>query len=148
VVDLAANELFQKGVMNPVMVRWGAGIATTTALILLYLFQNTNFASLIDINGQTAQFVFNKTFRFLANDLLMIGLIFSLFAQRRFVLFALVVQVAGVIFILLPYFVLKLYFHTGNGPLVSFLHRLILNPTLMILLIPAFWLQTRNETKS
>ena len=49
------------------------------------------------------------------------------------------VQLAGLVFILVPYLVLKLGFDAGNGPLVSFLHRLVLNPTLLLLLIPAFY---------
>jgi exosortase F-associated protein len=75
----------------------------------------------------------------------MIGLIYALFNRKQFILFAFLVQAFGLVFILTPYFILKLYFHAGNGPLISFLHRLILNPTLMILLIPAFWLQLQNE---
>ena len=75
----------------------------------------------------------------------MIGLIFAIFYKRKYVWFAFGVQVFGFLVVLIPYFVLKLYFHAGNGPMVSFLHRLILNPTLMVLLIPAFWLQLRGE---
>ena len=134
--------------MTLTQARWAIGLVASAGLLTMFLFQRTDFADFWNIQGNNASFIFNKTFRFLANDVLMIGLIFSLFAQRRFVLFALLVQLTGVVSILLPYFVLKLYFHTGNGPLVSFLHRLILNPTLMILLIPAFWLQTRNQNKS
>jgi exosortase F-associated protein len=125
--------------------RWLVGSASIVGLVLFYLFQRVNVAALIGIDGKTAMFLFNKTFRFVVNDGLMVGLIYALFGQRRLVYFALAVQVFGIFFVLLPYFVLKLYFHASNGPLISFLHRLILNPTLMILLIPAFWLQTRNQ---
>ena len=125
--------------------RWLIGLSSVAGLLLLFLFQRINLAAMLHLEGATVMFIFNKTFRFVVNDVLMIGIIFSLFAQKRFILFALAVQVIGIVFVLIPYFVLKLYFHTGNGPLVSFLHRLILNPTLMALLIPAFWLQARNR---
>lgn len=131
--------------MRSVGWRWLIGLSSVAGLLLLFLFQRINFAAMLHLDGATAMFIFNKTLRFVVNDVLMIGIIFSLFAQKRFILFALAVQVIGIVFILIPYFVLKLYFHTGNGPLISFLHRLILNPTLMALLIPAFWLQTRNH---
>jgi exosortase F-associated protein len=134
--------------MASIKLRWILGISSVLGLLSLFLFQKTNVAGFIGIDGGTARFIFNKTFRFVLNDILMIGLIYALFTQKRFVLFALVVQVLGIVFVLLPYFILKLYFHTGNGPLVSFLHRLILNPTLMILLIPAFWLQGRKQKLS
>ena len=129
-------------------IRWVVGILSIILLILFFLFQQFNFANLLEIQNTTAQFVFNKSFRFLLNDVLMIGLIFALFNNKQFVWFAFFVQVFGLVFILTPYLILKLYYHTGNGPLVSFLHRLILNPTLMVLLIPAFWLQLKNEKKS
>ncbi len=131
--------------MRSVGWRWLIGLSSVAGLLLLFLFQRINLAAMLHLDDTTAMFIFNKTFRFVVNDVLMIGIIFSLFAQKRFILFALAVQVIGIVFVLIPYFVLKLYFHTGNGPLVSFLHRLILNPTLMALLIPAFWLQTRNR---
>jgi exosortase F-associated protein len=144
VAHLAADKFFQKG-MTAKQVRWLIGIASLLALIVLYLFQRINLAALIGIDGKTAAFLFNKTFRFIWNDVFMIGVIYAFFGQKRFVYFALAVQIFGILFVLLPYFVLKLYFHASNGPLISFLHRLVLNPTLMILLIPAFWLQTRQE---
>lgn len=114
-------------------------------LLAIYLFQQVDIARLMDIASPAWKFVLNKTFRFLANDFLMIGLIYALFDERKYVIFALWVQLAGFIFILLPYFLLKLGFHAGNGPLISFLHRLILNPTLLILLIPAFYYQRMKQ---
>jgi exosortase F-associated protein len=142
---VAKDQLLEARCMNPKTVRWSVGIVSVIGLLALFLFQRINFASILNITDKNLTFIFNKSFRFVVNDGLMIGVIYSLFAKRKFVLFALIVQLAGIVFILMPYFILKLYFHTGNGPLISFLHRLILNPTLMILLIPAFWLQLKNE---
>lgn len=121
--------------------RWLIGLTCLTGLVFFFLFQRFNMAAFVGISGKSFVFIFNKSIRFIINDALMIGVIYSLFLQKRFIYFALMVQLFGILFILIPYFILKLYFHTGNGPLVSFLHRLVLNPTLMILLIPAFWVQ-------
>jgi exosortase F-associated protein len=134
--------------MNMRHVRWLVGIGCTMGLVLFFLVQQIDIASVLGITNKTTAFIVTKTIRFVVNDLLMIGVIYALFAQKRLVYFALVVQAFGIVFLLIPYFVLKLYFQTGNGPLVSFLHRLVLNPTLMLLLIPAFWLQERQATKA
>jgi exosortase F-associated protein len=114
-------------------------------LLVIFLFQKINYAAGIGIEGETAVFIVNKSLRFLANDFLMIGLIYALFQERKYVIFALWVQLVGFVVILIPYFLLKLVFHTGNGPLVSFLHRLVLNPMLLMLLIPAFYYQRSKD---
>jgi exosortase F-associated protein len=126
--------------------RWIVGFSSSICLVLFFMFQRNDMAGLLGIENQTSAFIVSKTIRFIVNDVLMIGVIYALFGQKRFVYFALVVQVAGIVFLLIPYFILKLYFHADNGPLVSFLHRLVLNPTLMMLLIPAFWLQSRKNS--
>jgi exosortase F-associated protein len=74
-------------------------------------------------------------------------LIYGLFQERKYVLFAIGVQLAGLLFVLLPYFILKFQYPAYNGPLISFLHRLVLNPLLMLLLIPAFYLQREKAAK-
>jgi exosortase F-associated protein len=125
------------------------GLLSVSALIIIYLFQQTDIAAKIGIRGSAIDhFLFNRTIRFLLNDLFAIGLIFSLFVERKFVLFSVYVQLAGLVLFLIPYFILKIQFPAYNGPLISFLHRLILNPTLLLLLIPAFYYQKNQSGKS
>jgi exosortase F-associated protein len=109
---------------------------------MVFLFQRVDVAAATgaELTG-VGRFLVNRTIRFLANDALAIGLIYALFHTRKYVLFALYVQLFGVVAFLIPYFVLKLYFPAYNGPYLNFLHRLILNPTLLMLLIPAFYYQ-------
>jgi exosortase F-associated protein len=116
------------------------GIFCITGLVSVFLFQQFDVAALIGVVEKVPRFFINRTIRFLLNDALALGLIYALFRERKYVVFALYVQVAGVFLFLLPYFILKIYFPRYNGPLISFLHRLILNPTLLMLLIPAFLL--------
>src|SRR5258708_1467294 len=97
-------------------------------LLIIFLFQQTDLATWIGIEDSSLKFIFNKSIRFLMNDFLVIGLIYSIFGELKFVIFALWVQAFGLIFILVPYFLIKLVWHTGNGPLISFLHRLVINP--------------------
>ena len=121
--------------------RWAIGTICVLGLALVYLFQRYDVAAGLGITGKMNQFFVNRTIRFFLNDAFMIGLIYALFIERKYIVFALWVQLFGIFFFLLPYFVLKYYFPGYNGPLISFLHRLILNPTLLILLIPAFYYQ-------
>jgi exosortase F-associated protein len=121
--------------------RWAIGIVCVLGLTLVYLFQRYDVAASVGVSGKMNQFFVNRTIRFFLNDAFMIGLIYALFIERKYVVFALWVQLFGIVFFLLPYFVLKYNFPGYNGPLISFLHRLILNPTLLILLIPAFYYQ-------
>jgi exosortase F-associated protein len=122
------------------------GVISVSGLILVFLFQHT---AMIRVDGSGVEvFLINKAIRYFLNDLFMIGLIYSLFHKRNYIIFSFYVQIAGVILFLLPYFILKLNYPGYNGPLLSFLHRLIINPLLMLLLIPAFLYQQQNIKKS
>ena len=118
------------------------GLLSLTGLVIVFLFQRLDVATMLGVGGADInRFLVNRTVRFLLNDAFAIGLIYALFMERKYVIFALYVQAAGVVLFLIPYFILKLYFQSYNGPLISFLHRIILNPTLLMLLIPAFYYQ-------
>ena len=117
------------------------GLCCMGGLVAVFLFQRFDIAGLMGIEASINRFLMNRTIRFLLNDALTIGLIYALFVERKYVIFAIYVQLAGVVLFLLPYFILKIYFPSYNGPLISFLHRLIVNPTLLLLLIPAFYYQ-------
>lgn len=117
----------------------GVGVC---GLLIIFLFQNMNVAALVLPDAKPiTHFLINRSIRFFLNDLFAILLIYALFPVRNYVVFALWTQLVGTVFVLLPYFILKLNFPAYNGPLLSFLHRLILNPTLILLLIPAFYYQ-------
>lgn len=121
------------------------GLVSLLGLIAVFVFQQVDIAGSLGMEKGLSRFFFNRTIRFFLNDLFTIGLIYALFKEKKYVVFSLYVQATGVVFFLLPYFVLKAYFPLYNGPLISYLHRLILNPTLLMLLIPAFYLQrSRN----
>ncbi len=122
-----------------------AGILAVAGLLTVYLFQRQNLAQLMGVSSGINQFLVNRTIRFLLNDIFTIALIYTLFRERKYVVFAIWVQLTGTVFLLIPYFILKVQFPSYNGPLISFLHRLILNPTLLMLLIPAFYFQRRNS---
>lgn len=124
--------------------RMFVGIICVGGLIFVFLFQHTVLLRWSE-GYDTKSFLMNKGIRYVLNDFCMIGLIYSIFNARKYVLFAFYVQIAGIILFLLPYFILKLYYPHYNGPLLSFLHRLIVNPLLMLLLIPAFIYQKTQD---
>jgi exosortase F-associated protein len=95
--------------------------------------------------GPAIEFIVNKSFRYVLNDAFAIALIHGIFNEARYTRFALGVFGFGM-FVLLPvYFTLYLNRPEGFSSMLSHLHRLVFNPVLMMLLIPAFWNQRRRE---
>jgi len=134
--------------MKKLNLRIGAGVLAIIGLVGFFLIQQVDFTFHTTlISDNLTRFILNKSIRFIVNDLLAIALIYALFGERKYVHFAIAVQIFGLLFLLLPYFVLKLYMPGYNGPMINFLHRIILNPILMLLLIPAFYYQRINAKK-
>ena len=111
------------------------------ALAALYIFQRTNYGLiLLQAIGMVASdnliFIINRTLRLLANDFVCVVMIFSVFKEKSYRQVTLAVFLIELLVILPFYFLLKLYFEGSSeisSPLLSFIHRLIVNPTLMIL---------------
>lgn len=123
--------------------RLALAVISVAGLVLVFLFQRLDVGAMLGIESNFGRFITNRSIRFLINDALAILLIYAIFYERKYVMFAVWVQVIGMILVLFPYFILKFNYPGYNGPLVSFLHRLVLNPTLLLLLIPAFYYQRR-----
>ncbi len=78
----------------------------------------------------------NKTFRYILNDFFSILIIHGLFQDRKYTRFAVVLLLFG-LFILLPlYYSMVFFAPSGFSSMISHFHRIILNPVLMMLLIP------------
>lgn len=94
--------------------------------------------------GTEVNFIISRLVRFLANDLLCILLIYALFNNRRFVIFGFYVQLFGlvVLFPIYIYLTLNAASNAEYSALVP-LYRLVMNPILMVLLIPAFYFQQK-----
>lgn len=122
-------------------------ILSVASLGLVFLFQRHDIAAMMGTHDSFWKFIINRSIRFIINDALAILLIYALFRERKYIVFAVWVQLLGMVFILFPYFILKFNYPGYNGPLLSFLHRLVLNPTILLLLIPAFYYQ-RNQPPS
>jgi len=128
------------------LLRVVVGVTCAIVLLAVFIYQRFDWCAWLGLEAKgISRFMINRSVRFFVNDFAAVGIIFSLFYRASFVKLAILVQVIGIFVLLLPYFVLKLYFPEYNGPLINFLHRLILNPMLLMLLIPALYYQRIKE---
>ncbi|PTB95907.1 exosortase F system-associated protein [Marivirga lumbricoides] len=120
-------------------------ITSLLGLGIIFIGQHFDYSSFF-FSGLSSKwsFIFNRSIRFLLNDNLMLLLIYALFYDRKYVKFGLAVELFGFFFLLIPYFILR-YGFTINSMYISFIHRLIINPTLMLLLIPAIYIQKSKK---
>lgn len=123
------------------------------ALILVFVFQHFNYLQWLggvfgfqieDINSKVI-FSINKTIRFIINDGLTILIIYAIFYERKYVVFAVIVQLFGFLFLLPSYLIIKWHYPSYNGAMINYLHRLTINPVLLMLLIPVFMLQKKMK---
>ena len=115
-------------------------------LSLVYLFQQSDIVYWMTRNSDhpNVHFVINRGVRLLLNDIFMLLFIAAWFQDRSISKLALTIQLID-FFLLLPvYLIVKLSWEGDSeisSPLLSQFHRLIVNPTMMILLVPAVYFQ-------
>ena len=137
--------------------RIGAIVLGCAGLVSVYLFQDQLFNDPFNnfIYDPVAdnypefsviQYVLLKVLRFVLNDGFAILIIFGLFGPGKYVKFAAYVFLFG-FFIPLPlYLILVLAFYRDSYTYLNHLHRIVLNPVLMMLLIPAFYAQNLRSS--
>ncbi|GHN02855.1 hypothetical protein WSM22_43440 [Cytophagales bacterium WSM2-2] len=136
------NNIYKEVWLNKVLITAALG-----GIIMTYLFQELRFIADWDIS-ENAKFIFRKSLRVLLNDLFMLAFIALWFKDRKITRLALIVQIIDSLVLLPIYLVIKLTVEGTSEislPLLSQLHRLIVNPTLMILLIPAVYFQKLSK---
>lgn len=116
-------------------------------LVLVFVFQRFNYALLLNsllpfqIENQNTIFVINKTIRLVLNDTACILLIHVWFKQRQYLTLAFYLFLIELLILLPVYFIIKLSLEGDSeisSPLLSQIHRLIVNPLLMFLLMAGF----------
>lgn len=142
----------QQQIQPPKLRRLFLAAVCLVVLLAVYLFQRFDYFNLLfgsSAEGNNFGFIFNKSLRLLVNDAACLGLIWSLFHNRRYLSLATYLLLVEVLVILPLYFWIKLSLEGTSeisSPLLSQIHRLIVNPTLMILLIVSFFYQRfRNQ---
>lgn len=126
-------------------------------LFTIYLFQDyLDFYSLLSLkwpskldyspqaqNVDVIPFVINKVFRYIFNDLFAICIIYGFFKEKKYMSFSFFVMIFGMVILLPTYIVFFLHRPEGFSSMISHLHRIVMNPVLMMLLIPAFFYQKK-----
>ncbi len=111
------------------------------ALACVYVFQRTNYGLLLFeafgiASNENLIFAINKTLRLLLNDTICVFIIFSIFKEKSYRQVTMIVFLIELLIVLPLYLLLKLNWEGSSeisSPLLSFIHRLIVNPTLMVL---------------
>lgn len=118
-------------------------------LVLVFVFQRFNYAIALtsflpeglQITQPNTIFIINKTIRLVLNDVACMVLIYAWFKERKYLTLSFYLFLVEV-FLLLPiYFIVKLSLEGDSeisSPLLSQIHRLIVNPLLMFLLMVGF----------
>ncbi|MBS1507569.1 MAG: exosortase F system-associated protein [Bacteroidetes bacterium] len=132
---------------------WLVGLCLI-GLSVVYVFQRTDYYLIFFgfYEKQVSAFIFNKTFRLVINDLLCLLLIYALFHDKKYLKLASVILLIELFVIMPIYFWIKLKVEGSSeisSPLLSQIHRLIVNPLLMGILIIGLYYQkywaNRNE---
>jgi exosortase F-associated protein len=90
---------------------------------------------------ESGPFIVNKVGRYILNDLFAMSLVYGLFYNRKYLRFAFWVLLFGLVVLVPAYLSLYLLAPAGFSSMLTHLHRLVMNPVLMMLLIPAFFYQ-------
>jgi exosortase F-associated protein len=94
------------------------------------------------------KFVFSKLIRFLINDGCSLLIIYGLFRRDDFMQFGFRLFLIELLILLPIYFSLTIFAFEQTRFFLQHLHRLVVNPVLMMLLIPAFYYQITLEKQS
>ncbi|HYG16484.1 MAG TPA: exosortase F system-associated protein [Bacteroidia bacterium] len=132
--------------------RWMLVFLAFAGLALMYTLQDFDFIDFKQRHeqsfgaqiqeGKEINFIISRLVRFTVNDLLCILLIYALFNNRRYVIFGFYVQIFGLIVLFPIYIYFALYAQSrADYSLIVPLYRMVMNPILMVLLIPAFYFQ-------
>lgn len=119
-------------------------LAGVTVLVAVYIFQRFSFASLLGEFPDNTIFVINRAIRLIINDSACFLIIFGLFREKKYLRIGFWVFLVEILIILPIYFMVKLSLEGDSeisSPLLSQIHRLIVNPLLMLLLIAGFGYQ-------
>lgn len=132
-------------------VRVALGVVALLVLATVYLFQRLDYAGIFimtfsdrTVLDPNVVFVINRTVRLVINDVACMALIFAVFQRRSYLAVAFYVFIFELLIVLPVYFAIKLSLEGASeisSPLLSFIHRLVVNPMLMIVLMAGFFYQ-------
>jgi exosortase F-associated protein len=120
------------------------GFIAAVMLLATFLFQRFDYSALAGVQSPAGKFIMNRLARFLLNDAACVLLIIAMFNKKKYLYISFLLFLIE-LFVLLPlYFGLKLMLEGDSeisSPLLSQMHRMIVNPLLMFVLIMALFYQ-------
>ena len=131
--------------------RWIIGILSLAILGATYLFQQFDFSTILGSHSPTIKFIMNKSIRFIVNDCACLLLIAAIFNRSNYLRVSAWLFLIELLLFLPLYFILKLTLEGDSeisSPLLSQLHRMIINPLLMLVLMMGFFYQEYFWKKS
>jgi exosortase F-associated protein len=128
-------------------------------LVMVYLFQRGSYATIwnkllphvLSIESANGIFIFNRCVRLILNDLACMIIIWFFFKEPKYLKAAFLIFCIELLVILPIYLVVKLTLEGPSelsSPLLSQIHRIIVNPLLMIILMIGFVYQRLQSKKS
>jgi exosortase F-associated protein len=148
-------DVLRERLINKVL-KIGLVLFAVLMLVSAYVTQNVDWLG--SISSRTTKetdpslhFIFNKTFRLFINDTACLILIYVFFQKRKYLNMAFALFVVELLVILPFYLLIKLTLEGDteiSSPLLSQIHRLIVNPTLMFLLMLGFVYQRLQQNNS
>ena len=106
-----------------------------------YQHFSINDAHAIAPELNATHYILSKIFRYSLNDGFALLIIWGLFANKKYMRFAVIIFLIGLLVLLPIYLILSITFYPNSFTVLNHLHRIVLNPVLMMLLIPAFYYQ-------
>ncbi|CAN5372895.1 hypothetical protein BH09BAC3_BH09BAC3_12890 [soil metagenome] len=144
------NQEIQQLSRNPKKVIWI--LVALVGLALSFILQNVDWVALICncYDYPQLHFIVRKVVRVVINDSCMLLLIHSWFDDPKITRLSWKIQLIDMLLLLPIYLILKLTIEGDreiSSPLLSQLHRVIVNPILMILIIPGVYFQRLKRTE-
>lgn len=126
-------------------------ILAVVGLVIIYLIQESLAPNAFLTNPISSELNFSikKILRVLVNDTCMLLLVYAWFKDVGITRLALWVQAIDILVLVPIYLIVKISLEGPDeisNPLLSQWHRLLVNPTLMILLIPAIYYQRHIQS--
>ena len=131
-------------------------LAMGGVLVVSYHYRDLSWITLITSGQAVAatdpalswSAILNKVLRYLVNDMAALGIIYALFAKPSYVRLGWWIMWFGLGFLLPLYYMGLWLLPPSQHIALSYLHRLVMNPVLLMLLIPALYYQHSISPKS
>lgn len=90
--------------------------------------------------------IINIFFRYLLNSIVSLAIIYLVFLKRDIVVFSVWVFIVGFFVFIIPFYFFLLNYEQENYLLLFYIRRFLIQPILLLLLLPAFYYQKLTDS--